>query len=291
MVAGAAMKTLIVNADDFGICEGVNDAVIDAYVAGSLSSTTLMVNGHAAAAAAQLARQHAGLGVGLHFNLTLGRPSADPQDVASLLLPGGEFPARGVLARRLVLGRVSSAQLAGELDAQLAAFDRLGLVPTHIDSHQHVHAFPQVFDVVARACAERSLPLRQPWVARSAGARPGPGRTLRTGLLTWMNSRNHRRWQGRLRSNAAFTSVFDLGAVPSRLDASHYRTLLNAAQAFPCELMVHLSRRPDDVAGLTRIGDVSHAEWQCLSEGILAQVIAEQGWRLRSYREAFEGEC
>lgn len=285
------MKTLIVNADDFGICEGVNAAVLDAYVAGSLSSTTLMVNGGAAAAAAQLARQHPGLGVGLHFNLTLGRPSADPREVASLLLPGGELPARGVLARRLALGRVSSTQLAAELDAQLAAFDRLGLVPSHIDSHQHVHAFPPVFDVVARACAERSLPLRQPWVARSAGARPRPGRALRTAALVWMNARNQRRWQGRLRSNAAFTSVFDLGAVPSRLDASHYQTLLSGIHAFPCELMVHLSRLPDDVAGLTRIGDVSHAEWQCLSAGVLAHVIAEQGWRLRNYREAFdEGE-
>ncbi|TDR38610.1 hypothetical protein DFR29_120111 [Tahibacter aquaticus] len=286
------MKTLIVNADDFGLCEGVNAAILDAYATGSLSSTTLLVNGNSAAAAAQLARQHPGLGVGLHFNLTLGRPSADPQEIGSLLLPGGEFPARGALARRLMLGRVSSAQLTAEFDAQLAAFSRLGLVPSHIDSHQHVHAFPQVFDVLAQVCAERSLPLRQPWVARPSGAHPRLGRALRTGLLACMNARNQRRWQGRLRSNEAFTSVFDLGAMPSRLDASHYRTLLGAAQAFPCELMVHLSRRPDDVAGLTRIGDVSHAEWQCLSEGVLAGVIAEQGWQLRSYRDAFdEGKC
>lgn len=284
------MKTLIVNADDFGLCEGVNAAILDAYAAGSLSSTTLMVNGDAAAAAAQLALRHPGLGVGLHFNLTLGRPSADPREIPGLLLPDGTFPARGVLARRLMLGRVYSAQLTAELDAQLAAFERLGLVPSHVDSHQHVHAFPQVFDVLARACAARSLPLRQPWAARPVGARPSLGRAVRTGLLAWMTSLNHRRWQGRLRSNEAFTSVFDLGAVPSRLDASHYRALLRDVQAFPCELMVHLSRRPDDVDGLTRIGDVSHAEWQCLMQGALAQVIAEQGWQLRNYREAFDEE-
>lgn len=284
------MKTLIVNADDFGLCEGVNAAILDAHAAGSLSSTTLMVNGHAAAAAAQLALRHPKLGVGLHFNLTLGRPSADPREIPGLLLPDGTFPSRGVLARRLVLGRVHGAQLTAELDAQLAAFDRFGLAPSHVDSHQHVHAFPQVFDVLARACAERCLPLRQPWVARHIGARPHPGRAVRTGLLAWMTSLNQRRWQGRLRSNKAFTSVFDLGTVPSRLDASHYRTLLSGVQVFPCELMVHLSRRPDDVDGLTRIGDVSHAEWQCLMQGALAQVIAEQGWQLRNYREAFDEE-
>jgi predicted glycoside hydrolase/deacetylase ChbG (UPF0249 family) len=281
------MKTLIVNADDFGLCDGVNAAIVDAYAAGSLTSTTLLVNGASAPAAAQFAARHPGLGVGLHFNLTLGRPSAEAGEVASLVAAGGEFPARGVLARRLLLGRVDGAHIARELDAQLAAFRALGLVPTHVDSHQHVHAFPPVFDVLARACAERALPLRQPWVARAAGSR-GAGRALRTGLLDAMNRRNHRRWHARVRSNLAFTSVFDLGAVPARLQASHYRTLLDAAGASPCELMVHLSRTQDDVAGLTRIGAVSHAEWACLREGTLAWLAAELGWRLRSWRDAFD---
>lgn len=281
------MKTLIVNADDFGLCDGVNAAVIDAYHAGVLSSTTLLVNGRAARAAADLALQHPGLGVGLHFNLTLGQPSAEPREVAGLLAADGEFLARGELARRLLRGSASTTQIARELDAQLAAFAALGLEPTHIDSHQHVHAFPPVFDVLARVCAARALPLRQPWVAVPAGAQPRLGRMLRSGLLRCMNWRNRRRWHGHLRSNGAFTSVFDLGAVPQRLDAGHYRTLLGAVRGFPCELMVHLSRRADDVAGLTRIGEVSQAEWRCLTGGDLAAVIAEQNWNLRSYRDAF----
>lgn len=283
------MKTLIVNADDFGLCDGVNAAIIDAYGAGGLSSATLLVNGRAAAAAAALARQHPGLGVGLHFNLTLGRPCAGPGRIAELLDTGGEFPSRTELARRLLRGRISAAQIGHELEAQLAAFARLGLRPTHIDSHQHVHAFPPVFDVLARVCAERSLPLRQPWVARPGGARTRLGRALRTAALRWMNWRNRRSWQDRLRSNRAFTSVFDLGVPPPRLDAGHYRDLLGAVDAFPCELMVHLSRRPEDVDGLTRIGAVAHAEWRCLASGALAGVIAEQGWHLRSYGNAFDG--
>jgi len=282
------MKTLIVNADDFGLCEGVNAAIIDAYAAGCLSSTTLMVNGRAAQAAARLAQHHPGLGVGLHFNLTLGRPSAAAREIASLVASNGEFFSRGALVRRLLLGRVSATHLAHELDRQLAAFRHLGLTPTHIDSHQHIHAFPPVFDVLARACAEHSLPLRQPWVAQPTGARAPLGRLLRSGLLRWMNRHNHRRWHGRLRSNRAFVSVFDLGTVPARLNASHYETLLGAAKEFPCELMVHLTRRPEDVAGLTRIGEVSYAEWQCLGDGGLVRLIAGQGWRLRSYRDAFD---
>ncbi len=37
-------KKLIVNADDFGLSPGVNKGIIEAYLNGILSSTTLMVN-------------------------------------------------------------------------------------------------------------------------------------------------------------------------------------------------------------------------------------------------------
>ena len=45
------MKRLIVNADDFGLTDGVNQAIIDAHHLDLLSSTTLLANGEAFAAA------------------------------------------------------------------------------------------------------------------------------------------------------------------------------------------------------------------------------------------------
>jgi chitin disaccharide deacetylase len=281
------MRRLIVNADDFGLTAGVNAAVIDALLGGSLSSTTLLVNGAAAEEAAALARAHPRLGVGLHFNLTLGTPSAPASKVASLLDGKGAFLSRTALGRRLLRGGVKRAELRTELRAQLAAFAALGLVPTHIDSHQHVHAFPPVFDVLAQECIQRSLPLRQPQVLRLPARRPGLGRRLRSGLLALMNARNAWRWQGRLRSNQAFASVFDFGSVPAPPLAAHYRALLAAAPASPLELMVHLVRDAAEVDGLTRIGDVARAEWLFLKDGGLAALIAESGMQLCTYAQAF----
>jgi predicted glycoside hydrolase/deacetylase ChbG (UPF0249 family) len=282
------MKRLIVNADDFGLCAGVNAAIVAVHRAGSLSSTTLLVNGAAAAEAAALARAHPQLGVGLHFNLTLGRPSAPPGEVPDLL-DGDAFMPRSRLARRLLAGRVPRAQIARELAAQQAAFASLGLTPTHMDSHQHVHGFAPVFDVMAAACSAAGLPLRQPWVHALPDARAGLARRLRQLLLQRMNRRNARRWEGRLRSNRDFVSVFDLGALPTPIEAQHYTRLLAAAQS-PCELMVHLSQHASDVDGLTRIGAVSTAEYRALAAGALGEAVRTQGWQLASYRDAFAPE-
>lgn len=284
------MRRLIVNADDFGLCDSVNAAVIDAFAAGCLSSTTLLVNGAAAQAAAALARAHPRLGVGLHFNLTLGAPSAAAADVPALLGADGRFPQRDEIARRALRGRLDRVQLRRELCAQFDAFAALGLRPTHVDSHQHVHALPPVFDVVAAECAARGLPLRQPAVLRLGAARPDLGRRLRSGLLALFNRRNAWRWRGRLHSNRGFASLFDFGAVPAQPAARHYRELLTSAAGDPLELMVHLVRDADAVQGLTRIGTAAASEWRFLRDGGLVPLIAEQNLRLCTYAQAFEDD-
>lgn len=78
-------KQLIINADDFGLTSGVNQAVMDCSQQGSVSSATLMVNTAASEEAASLARSNPNLGLGLHFNLTLGRPVSTPVKVPSLV--------------------------------------------------------------------------------------------------------------------------------------------------------------------------------------------------------------
>lgn len=83
------MKRLVVNADDFGLCRGVNLGILRAYREGIVRSTTLLVNGSAAEEAYALARATPGLGVGIHITLTSGRPLATGGD--SLVGPEGNF--------------------------------------------------------------------------------------------------------------------------------------------------------------------------------------------------------
>jgi chitin disaccharide deacetylase len=173
--APAAARRLIVNADDFGLSDGVNAGIADAVAAGVVTSATLMVNtpgfDDAVRRAAGLGP---GLGVGLHFNLTTGAPVAGASAVPSLVDGAGRFLPLARLLRRLLAGRVRGGDVRLEADAQFARLRAAGLAPTHADSHRHVHAHPVVRRALAAAADAAGVPfVRRPveplW-ARPAGA-------------------------------------------------------------------------------------------------------------------------
>jgi predicted glycoside hydrolase/deacetylase ChbG (UPF0249 family) len=65
----AAGRYLIVNADDFGQSDGINQGVVKAYERGIVTSASLMVRWPTASAAAVYARAHPDLSLGLHIDL------------------------------------------------------------------------------------------------------------------------------------------------------------------------------------------------------------------------------
>src|SRR5262249_40646690 len=111
----ARMKKLIVNADDFGLTESVNRGVLEAHHRGILTSATLMANGAAFESAVALARAAPRLGVGVHLNLSEGRPVSDPGSVPSLVDERGPFYASPVrLLARILLGEVRLEEVERE---------------------------------------------------------------------------------------------------------------------------------------------------------------------------------
>tara|TARA_R110002072_G_scaffold228854_1_gene386073 strand:+ start:7359 stop:8201 length:843 start_codon:yes stop_codon:yes gene_type:complete len=278
------LKTLIVNADDFGITHSVNEAIVETFERGSVSSTTLMVNAGATDDAVNKARRHPNLGVGLHFNLTLGQPVSDINSVRTLVDASGDFYTRGEIARRMLLRRINRMEIERELLAQFERIRALGLRPTHIDSHQHVHAFPWCFDAIASLCKREQLPMRMPWILKFGSNTAPIARKVRQQFLRRMLSRNQRVWDGLVRWNDGFGSVFDLGTIPEHLATDHYRAILESSPAGIFELMVHPAREADELEGLTQIGRVSENEWRFLCSDCLPALISELGFTLGSYR-------
>lgn len=131
-------RRLIATADDFGDTPEVNAAVIRAHREGILRFASLMVQRPAAEAAARLAKENPGLGVGLHLELC-----ADAPEKAGLRY---FFDAR------------ARAGLEGEIRSQIEAFLALGLRPTHIDGHINVHVHPVIFPAVCRLAREYRIP-------------------------------------------------------------------------------------------------------------------------------------
>jgi len=138
------VHNLIVNADDFGMTEGVNAGIAEAHERGIVTSATLMVRQGAAAAAAEYAAGHPGLAVGLHL------------DLGQWDYVNGEW---SVAYERC--DQDDPEAVEGECRAQLELFrDLLGRDPTHIDSHQHVHTSEPVASVAAGLAGGLEVPLR-----------------------------------------------------------------------------------------------------------------------------------
>ena len=236
------VRHLIVNADDFGLARSASTGIIDVYQAGQLSSTTLMVNMPGTEEAVDLAERHPGLGVGLHFNLTEGRPLTDAR---SLVDSDGAFLLRGELIRRSVRGRVKPSDITRELTAQLDRFVSLGLTPTHLDSHQHVHMVPTVFRAMAPVLRERVRALRVVVPAGHHTSRPQPATMTVNAMLRLSAASIRRRFPGR--TNDRFVSLHQLHASqPWNEDA--YRSLIGSVPSQGVtELMVHPFAEADDL--------------------------------------------
>lgn len=151
------MKRLIVNADDFGLTSGVNRAIVECYQRGVVTSATLMVNGGAAVEAALLAADNPGLGVGLHLNLTSGPPLMPADSVPSLVGDDGDFPGLKAALWRLTTGKARAHELEDEITAQIDRLIKLGIRPTHVDSHHHLHAHPRLRSLIRRICPKHSI--------------------------------------------------------------------------------------------------------------------------------------
>ena len=68
------IKKLIINADDFGMCEGNSLGILLAHEEGLVSSTTVMMNMPYALWALDKAKAYPDLGIGVHLTLTAGKP-------------------------------------------------------------------------------------------------------------------------------------------------------------------------------------------------------------------------
>lgn len=137
------MIRVIINADDFGKDENVNDAIRLCFEKGYITNTTLMVNMPEAVSAVRIAGEYAFEDrVGLHFNLTQGQPVSAPiRSCKRFCDGGGRFNAQFHLktATRLFLSNEEMQAVCQEATAQLDRYLALGLKQKHLDSHHHVH--------------------------------------------------------------------------------------------------------------------------------------------------------
>lgn len=140
-------RFLIINADDLGISSEVNRGIFMAYEKGMVTDSSLLIKGPHTREAMQMIRKEPSFQVGIHIDL-------DP-------LLGWESPGIERLSRQKLLEVMKEPdfieKVKKEIDKQLTAFLDAGLIPSHIDTHHHVHGFPQIFELLVEAIGKQGI--------------------------------------------------------------------------------------------------------------------------------------
>jgi len=151
------MVRVIVNADDIGLSPGVTRGITRAMTAGIATSATFMATmPDAEGAASRIVAD--GLDVGVHLNITQGRPLMPARAVSSLLDEGGEFLGHARLHARLRQRAVSLAEIEAEFGRQIERTRELGIEPTHLDTHHHMHSSLGVARALHRVARDHAVP-------------------------------------------------------------------------------------------------------------------------------------
>ena len=153
-----ADKKFILNADDFGMSEAYNRAILEGYSSGILKSASLVANGEAFEEAwKKVIPACPDLGVGIHLNVIEGKSLCLGLD--RLTDEEGNFNNSYVQLLLKSLNKkdaVFMEQLEKEFRAQIEEVMKHTKV-THIDSHVHVHSIPPIFELVCRLAKEYGI--------------------------------------------------------------------------------------------------------------------------------------
>lgn len=152
------MKRLIVTADDAGLHPGMTRGALAAHDRGIVTAVSVAANGRGFEPAIELLRERPRLEVGAHLTLVGERPLSPAAAIPSLVGPDGSLHAGyPAFAARYALGRIRGSDLETELRAQVERLLATGLPIVHLNSHQHLHVLPRVFEVVARLAEEHGI--------------------------------------------------------------------------------------------------------------------------------------
>lgn len=141
------MKKLILVADDFGLTQGVNDGIIDAYENGILTEMSIMMDSPGTLNAIAKAKSDSIRNIGLHITLN-------------------DIVGTGIYMRTndyiQLLETADAKTLSSRVNDEIKKFeDALGMTPTHINGHHNCHLHPKVIETVAEYSVRNSIYVRK----------------------------------------------------------------------------------------------------------------------------------
>ena len=261
-------RLLILNADDFGMYDEINDAVLATMSAGVTTSTSLMMPCPGAAGAIAILRNHPEIDFGVHLTVIRDLPDyrygplAPVAAVPSLVDSAGDFFTTEQTADFLARARLD--ELAIEFRAQIEAALASGIRPSHLDWHcLHNGGRADIFDLSFALAREYGLALR-------VAGDPFAATVRQRGLP--VNDHN----------------LLDSFRIATQGKAERYAHLLRDLPSGLTEWAVHPGRATPAAQALDDGCFVRQADYEFLTSPEARTLIRQEGIVLLSYRRIQE---
>lgn len=139
---------VIINTDDLGLTYGFTEAIKDSYQNGIASSTCIRPNGKAYPYAVKLLKGPLkNIGLGIHLNLTDGPVS---QPLLADKYSNSKYNFHQLFFALLKDPEPLIQAIKDEFESQFVKVQRDNLQIDHINSQEHIHMIPQIFEIVCQ---------------------------------------------------------------------------------------------------------------------------------------------
>jgi predicted glycoside hydrolase/deacetylase ChbG (UPF0249 family) len=270
---------LVVNADDYGLTEGVSKAILHAHREGIVTSTSVLALAPGFASPVRWLADAPGLGTGAHL-AAVGEdpPLLSAREVPTLVDRRGRlWSSWRVFLPLAAAGRIDPDDLRREFGAQIEAVAGAGVDIDHLDTHQNLHLWPMVADVVLELGEAHHV--RTVRVTRSTA--PGPVGLAVRRLATRLEGELERRgWRWPEASTGLDEAgALELGAMVGALDR------LAATGARSAELATHPGSADDGARDRYRWSYRWEDEYAALRSATVRTAVDELGFRLGTFAD------
>lgn len=265
-------RGVILHVDDLGMCHSGNQAFLDLFARGLVTTGSVMVPCPWFREIAEAAAADGSLDLGVHLTLTSEwdhyrwTPISTATPASGLIDGDGYFWRDTASLHRALVPEAAEAELRAQLDRALSA----GLRPTHIDAHMAAAMLPELLPCHVALTREYRLVAVLPKRIRFA---PDPDSYARAVASVE---------QAGFLLPDAFRATL---AVPAELTRSSYRQMIETLDPGITHIALHCAA-PGDIEAISP----QHAPWRIREHALLAEHAVNDwctaaGISLLGYRE------
>jgi predicted glycoside hydrolase/deacetylase ChbG (UPF0249 family) len=158
-------RFLIITADDFGASKNINEGIKLAADKETITTISALTNfSESLPELKEISEAHPDIGIGIHLNITTGKPVLAAAEIPSLVNAAGNFYTIDELLP--VIKSISLSELRNELSAQILALKNMNIKIDHLSDHNGILSFyTPFFEVVTDLALDFSTPVRTPAIA------------------------------------------------------------------------------------------------------------------------------